>query len=102
MADTKKLKIGELILIFYLTVSSLLGLFFIIVISWLKFQMKNDSHPSPILGLLFALLLIIQILGIVTGIIIWVRHFINNTGYRSITLIPLVLWILSVIMYYVI
>jgi len=102
MIEKKKVKIGELFLIFYLTVSSGLGLFFIVIISWVTLQMKNDPDPSPILGLLYALLIIAQMLGIVTGLIIWLRHLIKNTDYKKLTMMPLALWILSVIMYFVI
>jgi hypothetical protein len=62
--------------------------------------MKNESDPNPNAGILYILFLISQILGIFTGIVISLRHFLKNTNYKKATLIPLTIWIVSVSMYF--
>jgi len=102
MTEKKQVKIGELLLIAYLTISTGLGLFITISLIWLKLQFTKDSDPNPNVGFIYILLIIPQILGIATGVIIWLRHLVKKTSYMRLTLMPLILWILSAIMYFVI
>lgn len=100
--EKEKVKIGELILIMYLTISSILGLLITISVIWVTLQMKRETDPNPNVGFLYFIMIVPQILGIIIGFIVWLRHRIKNTEYKKTSLIPLALWILSVIMYFVI
>ena len=102
MTEKKQVKIGELLLITYLTISTGLGLFITISVIWLNLQFIKDSDPNPNVGFIYILVIIPQILGTVTGLIIWLRHFVKKTSYIRLTLMPLTLWILSIIMDFVI
>ena len=93
---TKKKKLIEHILIMYLTISAGLGILITIAVIWLNLQLKNESDPNPNAELLYILLIIPQILGILTGIIISAPFFekyrlqesnvdsINDLGYKCI------------------
>jgi len=100
MTEKLNLKSKELILILYLTISTGIGILIITVIIWMYIALRHEPDPNPNLGVLYLLLFIPQILGIFTGIIICMLHFFKNTDYKIQTLIPLTIWILSVLMYF--
>ena len=100
MIENRKTKLIEHILTLYLTISTGLGILITVAVIWFRLEMKNESDPNPNVGFMYILLFIPQILGIMTGIIISVRHFLKNTNYKKATLIPLTIWIVSVSMYF--
>jgi hypothetical protein len=102
MTEKKRTKLIEHILFLYLTISTGLGILITVAVIWFRLEMENESELNPNVGFMYILLFIPQILGILTGIIVSARHFLKDTNYKKATLIPLIIWIVSVSMYFLI